>query len=342
MAAVTGADIEIHVDASNSEAAKPGSKRRSSKRPKRGSLRSRQQRWGFFFISPWLLGVTIFYALPMVVSAIFSLYDFKLADPDGREFVGTGNWEKALFNDPEVWRSWLVTFRFALINLPIGLVVAFGLALLLNSKALRARNMLRTLFYLPSVVPFIASTLIWSQVLNAQSGWLNRIITWATPFDATGTGGLEWFGPDTTLIPVTYTFIGIWGIGNAILINLAGLQGIPTELYEASQLDGAGWWRQLRHITLPMMSPVIFYNLVLGLIGLLQFFLPPYVLQGSSGQPGGSTLWTMVYFYRQAFGFGEMGYGATLAWMLFLVGLVLTILLFGTARRWVFVRGARL
>lgn len=291
-------------------------------------------RWGWIFISPWLIGFFLFWLLPMGASLFFSGLDFQLATPEDARWIGLANWSEALFNDPEVWRSMWITFRFALINLPIGLTVAFFLAVLLNSQHLIGKNLFRTLFYLPSVVPFIAAVLIWNQVLNSQTGWVNRMIS-LFGVSATGVGGLEWLN-NPTLIPFTYTFIGIWGVGNMILINLAGLQGIPTHLYEAAQIDGAGWWRRLRSITLPMLSPVIFYNVVLGMVGLLQYFLPPFVLQGTSGAPEGSSLWYMVYFYRRAFGFAEMGYGATLAWLLFLVALAATLIIFGTAKYWVF------
>lgn len=293
----------------------------------------RRARYGWLFISPWLIGFAAFYAMPMMASAFFSTLDFQLATPDEATFIGAANWQRALFNDPNVWQAWVVTLRFAAINVPLGLVVAFFIALLLNSEHLRAKNLFRTLFYAPSVVPFIAATLIFSQVLNSQTGWVNRIIS-VFGFDAVGIDGIRWLD-DPTLIPLTFTMIGIWGIGNAILINLAGLQGVPTTLYEAAAIDGAGWWRRMWHITIPMISPVIFYNLVLGLVALLQYFLQPFVLFGTTGYPQGATNFYMVYFYKQAFAFAEMGYGATLAWILFLVALAVTIFTFGTARYWV-------
>jgi ABC-type sugar transport system permease subunit len=304
------------------------------RKPEIGPIEKRRGRYGWLFISPWLVGFTLFYLTPMAASAFFSLLDFQLSTPDEATFVGLDNWRRALFNDPNVWRSWVVTLRFAVINLPLGLIVAFGFALLLNSEWLRARNLFRTLFYAPSVVPFIAATLIFSQVLNNQTGWVNRMIS-VLGVDATGIDGIRWFD-DPTLIPVTYTFIGIWGVGNAILINLAGLQGVPTSLYESASIDGAGWWMRMRHITIPMISPVIFYNLVLGLVGLLQYFLQPFVLNGTTGYPEGATNFYMIYFYKQAFQFAQMGYGATLAWILFFVALVLTVVTFGTARHWVY------
>jgi multiple sugar transport system permease protein len=308
--------------------------------PHAGRFNRRQARYGWLFISPWLIGFSLFYLLPMVASALFSTLDFQLATPEDASFIGLGNWRRALFNDPDVWRSWWVTFRFAAVNLPISLIVSLGLALLLNSEHLRARNVFRTLFYAPSVVPVIATTLIFSQVLNSQSGWVNRLIS-VFGIEATGIDGIRWLD-DPALIPLTFTVIGIWGIGNAIVVNLAGLQGVPTTLYEQAAIDGCRWWRRLWHVTLPMMSPVIFYNLVLALVLLLQYFLQPFVLFGTTGYPEGASNWFMVNFYKQAFSFAEMGYGATLAWILFVLAVVVTLLTFGTARYWVYYAAERL
>lgn len=299
----------------------------------------REARWGLFFISPWLIGFMLFYIIPMGASLVFTTLRFQLSNPDEVQFVGLDNWYRMLFQDPEVWASMLITFRFALISLPIGMVVAFLLAVLLNSKDLMGRNIFRTLFYAPTMVPVIAGTLIWFRFLNPQ-GWLNQILQDLSGLQTTGVSGLRWFD-DPSLIYIAYTFIGLWGIGNAILINLASLQNVPTELYDAAYVDGAGWWRRLWNVTLPMVSPVIFYNLILSLVGLMQYFLVPWVLNGGTGYPEGMTRFYMVYFYKQAFTFTNMGYGAALAWLLFIVALAITIFLFATARHWVYYAGEK-
>lgn len=242
-----------------------------------------------------------------------------------------------LFDDPNTWETLFVTFKFALISLPIGMVSAFLLAVLLNSQHLIGKNIFRTLFYAPTMVPLIAAILIWSRVLNPQTGWLNQLIE-VTGIQAVGINGLRWLD-DPHLIYIAYTFIGLWGIGNAILINLASLQGVPTELYEAASIDGAGWLRQLWSVTIPMVTPVIFYNLVLSVVGLLQYFIVPWVLNLGSGYPEGTTNFYMIYFYKQAFTFQNMGYGATLAWFMFIIGLAITIFLFATGRYWVYYAG---
>jgi multiple sugar transport system permease protein len=302
-------------------------------------MQRREARWGLFFISPWLIGFFLFYLAPMVASLVFSLFDFTLSSPDDARFVGLGNWQRMLFDDPNTWESLGVTLRFAVISFPIGMIISFFLAVLLNSKNLVGRNIFRTLFYAPTMVPGIASILIWIQVLNPNTGWLNRLIQ-ITGFQAMGQNGLRWLD-DPNLIYIAYTFIGLWGIGNTILIYLAGLQGVPTELYEAAEIDGAGYWRRLLNITVPMVTPIIFYNLVLSVVGLLQYFLVPWILNLGSGYPEGTTYFFMVNFYKQAFTFQNMGYGAALAWLLFIVALIITIFLFGTARFWVYYAGEK-
>jgi multiple sugar transport system permease protein len=297
----------------------------------------REATWGLLFISPWLIGFLIFYLVPMIVSLAFSTLDFTLSDPDSARFIGLDNWRRMLFEDKNTWITLGVTFRFAIISLPIGMVTAFLLAVLLNSENLIGKNIFRTLFYAPTMVPLIAAIIIWNQVLNAQTGWVNRGLD-TLGLNATGADGIRWFD-DPNLIYISYTFIGLWGIGNAILINLSALQGVPTELFDAAKVDGASWLRRLRTITVPMVSPVIFYNLILSTVGLLQFFIVPWVLNNGSGYPEGTTRYVMVYFYKQAFTFQSMGYGAALAWLIFIVGLIITIILFGTARYWVYYSG---
>lgn len=300
-------------------------------KPQRRIMRD-QTKWFLIFISPWIVGFTLFYALPIIASFVFSLFDFNLVNPGDARFVGFANWRRALFEDPLVPQAFLVTFKFALISLPIGLIFAMAVALVLNSPRLWGKNVFRTLFYMPTIFPFVAAVLIWAGILNEQSGWFNLALT------RIGLEGVRWLA-DPSIIYFTYTLLGIWGIGNTILITLAGLQNVPTVLYEAAEIDGAGYWTRMRNVTLPMISPVIFYNLVLGVIGLMQYFLQPFVMNGGSGYPGGSTRFIMIYFYKQAFNFFNMGYGATLAWLIFLIGIVLAGVLFGTAKRWVYYAG---
>lgn len=299
----------------------------------RSALARREALIGYAFIAPWLIGFIAFYFLPMVASLMFSTFDFQLATPEDATFIGLDNWVK-MFNDSMVWTSLKVTLGFAALSLPIGIILPIAIAILLNSEYLIGKNIFRTLFYAPSMVPAIAAVLIWSQVLNPQTGWLNRMIEYFTGYEAVGVNGIRWVN-DPYFVYFAYILIGLWGISNAILVNLASLQGVPTELYEAAEIDGAGWWRKIRHITLPMISPVIFYNLVLGLVGSMQYFATPYILNDGNGEPAGMTYFYMIYFYKNAFRYADMGYGATLAWFMFIIALAITLVLFGTAKYWV-------
>jgi len=308
------------------------------KRLSRAELR--EARWGYAFIGLWLVGFSAFYLLPMAASLVFSFFNLDLLEPSRSSFVGLQNWRRLLFEDPRVWQGLRVTFIFAAISLPIGMFFALFLAVLLNSADLIGRNLFRTLFYAPTMVPVVAGILIWSGVLNPATGWVNQLIQWATGFEVANPQGIRWLD-DARIIYLSYTMIGIWGVGNAILYNLAALQGVPSELYEAAKIDGASWFRRLRSITLPMISPVIFYNLVLSVVGLMQYFQVPYVLNGGSGYPEGTTFFYLIHFYRQSFQFLNMGYGSAIAWLLFVIALSITATLFATAKYWVYYAGER-
>jgi multiple sugar transport system permease protein len=291
--------------------------------------------WGLLFLSPWIVGFLLFYFFPMLASFGFSLLNFNPAVPDQAAFIGIQNWERAILFDQEVRLSFIRTLHFAAIALPISLGFALFLAIILNSKNVIGKTLYRTLFYMPSMIPLVASVLIWNGVLNEQTGWINIFISKLTGIQATGTHGLRWLA-DPKLVYYAYTMFGLWGVGNAMIIFLAGLQGVPTAFYEAAEIDGASWLQRLYKITIPLITPVIFYQLVLGVIFSLQYFLAPFVLNSGTGFPEGMTRFYMVYFYKQSFSFFSMGYGATLAWLMFLVALFLTIVLFGTAKYWVY------
>jgi multiple sugar transport system permease protein len=262
------------------------SQTKQSRKPKRNRTEREQVKWGLIFLSPWIIGIILFYLLPFVASFGFSLYEFNLAVPEDTAFVGVENWRRALFSDPNVYESFGVTFLFAAISLPIGMIFALLLALLMNSKSVRGKAIFRTMFFMPTMVPLVATVLIWQGVLNEQTGWYNILLQNVFGINAVGVDGLRWLA-EPRLIYFTLTFIGLWSVGNTMMITLAGLQGVPTEMYEAAEIDGAGYWRQLISITVPMISPVLFYNLVLGAIGLMQYFLVPFVLNGGNGFPMG-------------------------------------------------------
>lgn len=309
--------------------------RRGPRRPsqKMSPLARREARQGLLFISPWIIGFLAFTALPMIATLIFTFLNITLAQDVPLAFVGLDNWSRML-KDQHVWDSLTVTLRFAALWLPVSILVPFVIALGLNSKHVRGASIMRTLFFVPYVVPFVAGVLIWQQMLG-DTGWINGVLklvgvdqppSWL--FD------VGWIYPALVLM-------GIWGIGAGIVINLAGLRGIPTELYEAARIDGAGAWSQLRHVTIPMMSPIIFYTLILGVVDVLQYFLVPLVLKNGTGEPAGSTLFYNLNLYKTFFTYQEMSYGATLAWFLFAVTLLVTLVLFVLARGRVYYAGER-
>ncbi len=294
----------------------------------RDRLASRESYAGFAFVSVWLVGFLIFYALPMLASLALSLTDFDPRRPGEIHFIGLGNYAQML-RDPILLQSLGVTLRFALLVVPISLAFALGVALLVNSTLLAGRNVFRTLFYMPMQIPIVASTVVWIGVLNAGNGWLNMAL-WAF-----GIPGPDWLN-STFWVHPALVLMGLWGIGNMMLIFLAGLQSVPTELYDAARVDGAGPWASFRNITLPLISPVLFYNLVIALIATFQYFTQAYVISNGRGDPGRETLFFNLNLYREGFAFFHMGYASALAWVLFAIVLGLTVLLFRTAGRWVY------
>lgn len=303
----------------------------STAKPRKSQGLARQQRvWGWIFLSPWIIGFLLFTAAPIVASLIFTFMDFSLASSEPMEFVGLRNWQQ-LFNDPIAQTALGVTLRFALIAVPFGIVIPLGMAALLNSKSLWGKSFWRPLYYMPYVVPAISAIFVWQGFLNGDTGWLNRVLRdyLAIPNPPNWIQDANWILP-------AFMLMGVWGVGNAMLTMLATMQGVPTELYEAADVDGANPLVKFLRITLPMISPVILYNLVLSVIGLMQYFTVPYVMTRGTGNPANSALFFNMYLYRTAFQQFDMGYGATQAWFIFLIALILTLVLFGTSNRWVY------
>ncbi|GGT12175.1 carbohydrate ABC transporter permease [Nonomuraea spiralis] len=287
----------------------------------------REARYGFLFVLPWIIGFLAFTALPMAATFVFTFLNISLAEQEPLMFVGLANYQR-LFADQQAWASLWVTARFALLWLPLVIALPFLLAVAVNSKYVRGAGLLRVLLFMPYVVPFVAGALIWQNML-VDDGWIN------TALRLLGVGDPpSWLSDPAWVIP-GLVMIGLWGLGSGIIINLAGLRGIPTELYDAARLDGAGWWRQLWHVTIPMMSPVIFYTMILAVVEVMQYFLVPLVLFDGSGDPGGATRFFNLYLYQTFFTYQEMSYGSTLAWLLFVITLVVTLVLFRLSRRWV-------
>jgi ABC-type sugar transport system permease subunit len=299
---------------------------------RKGSAISRRERnWGLIFLAPWIIGFLLFFLGPMIASLIFSFTNLVLVRPEETRFVGLANWTR-MFADPLVRQSFGVTLRFMVISVPISLALPLLMALLLNSRYLFGTSLFRTLFFLPVMIPGVAGALIWLGVLNTQGGWVNLFL------DKVGVGGPDWFNDPRWVVP-GLTLIGLWGVGNTMLIMLAGLQGVPTELYDAAKVDGAGPVYSFFNITIPMISPVIFYNLVLAVIGAFQYFLTAYVLYNGQSGPDNSALFYMMNLYKEAFVYYNMGYASTLAWGMFIIALGVTVGLFASARSWVYYAG---
>jgi len=301
-------------------------------RPRVTANTRRQWITGFLFLLPWIIGFFGFQLLPIAFTFFLTFTDYSATSEfkwGNFHFVGLDNYLH-LFKDPLALPSMGITAKFALIGIPLGLIVPLLLAVLVNNRRLMASSIFRTLFYLPSVIPVVAGTIIFGGVMNAQSGWLNLILK---TFGVTEPP--RWF-TDPAWAGFALNLLAIWAVGNAMIILLAGLQGVPTELYEAATVDGAGPIRRFFSITLPMISPVIFYNLTIGVILSFQFFVPALLIGGVNGDPQGSLLFFPMVFYREAFVLNHMGYASVLAMIIFLVTLAATGLLFYFGQRLVY------
>lgn len=296
---------------------------------KHGSLARRERFWGLLFVSPWIIGLLAFFVIPLGASLIISFTNFELVDQDGVDtgFVGFDNWSR-LFTDDDVRNGFWVTAKFALMFIPASIGIPLALAYLLTSDRLYGKGFFRVMFFLPTMVPLVASMIIWRFYLNVESGWLARMIEFV------GLPSPNFLGDELYVLP-SLILIGTWGVGNAMIVFIAALNAVPKDLYEAARIDGASKYRLFRHITWPMISPITFYNVVISLVGLGQYFLVPFVLQGLEGRPNGASRFYTLVFYEQTFSFFQAGYGAALAWAMFAVVFALTILLFWSARFWV-------
>jgi len=266
------------------------------------------------FISPWLLGLAVFTLYPVAASFYYSLCDYSVLQP--ARYLGVTNY-RALVGDEVFWIGLRNTAVYAAFALPLGLVVSLGLALLLNT-GVRGMALYRTFFFLPALVPLVALAVLWLWIFNGEQGVLNYGLSL---FGIRGPGWLA----DPAWTKPALVIAGTWSVGQAIVIYLAGLQDVPVHLYEAADLDGANWWSRIRHVTLPMISPVILFNLIMGIIGALQYFTVPYVMT-PQGQPARSAYFYIMYLYDNAFVYLKMGYASAMAWILFVIIILLTAL----------------
>ncbi len=283
---------------------------------------------GMAFLSPWLIGFVVFTLFPVGMSLYYSFHKYNELQPP--RFIGLENYSN-LLHDATFWQAAGNTFTFAAMTIPAGLLVSLGLALLLNVRV-PGQAVWRAIIFMPSLMPVVASAMIWMWLLNNKLGLINVLL---------GTlhiNGPNWLGDPRWVMPAL-TLMSVWGVGNAVVIYLAGLQDVPKELYEAAELDGAGVFGRLRHVTLPMLSPVIFYNLVISIIGTFQYFDMPYIMSNIGLGPDNSAYLLSSQIYDNAFRYLTMGYASAIAWILLLIIMALTGLAFWTSKRWVYYQG---
>jgi multiple sugar transport system permease protein len=296
-------------------------------KPKKSTLARRETITAYLLISPWIAGFIVFTLGPMVASLIFSFTDYSIIRP--AKFVGLQNYATMLFGDYRFWHSLKVTLTFAIFAIPLGLIFGLLLALLLNTKV-PGIAVWRTVYYTPSVVSGVAVAILWAYLFNPQYGVINWLLS------LVNIKGPGWLSSPQWALPALI-IMSLWGVGGGMIIYLAGLQGIPTSLYEAAEVDGANSIQKFFNITLPMITPVLFYNLIIGIIGTFQYFTNAYVM--TAGGPVEATLFFNLNLYNNAFRYQAMGYASALAWALFIMVLILTMLVFRSSSMWVYYEG---
>ena len=298
----------------------------TQRRRRPSGVRLAEWRDGWLFALPFLIGVIVFWLGPMLYSLFLVTQDWDmLGDP---RFIGLGN-IRLLLQDELVLKSLGNTAYYTFIGVPVQLLVALLLAIALNQN-IRGRSFYRTIFYLPAITPAVASAVVWNQIFNADFGVLNTVLR------AIGLQGVNWLFEPTVAKPA-FILMSLWAIGPQMVIFLAGLQNIPAELLEAAEIDGANSWQRFWSVSLPILSPVLFFNLVIGIIGSFQVFTNAFVM--TNGGPQNATLFSVLYIYQNGFRLFRMGYAATLAWMLFWIIMIFTFLQFRVSDRWVYYEG---
>lgn len=296
-------------------------------RTRRGGQERRNLRNGLLFASPWIFGFLVFTLYPIAASLYYSFCAYSgLSAP---RWIGLENYREMFLADDVFWKALWNTVYMVVIALPLGLASALGLAILLNQKV-RGINVYRTIYYLPSLVPTVAASILWLWLFNPEIGLINTLLAHV------GVSGPAWLGDPAWSKPAL-VLMGVWGAGGGVIIYLAGLQDVPASLYEAASLDGAGAWSRFWNVTLPMISPVIFFNLIMGIIGMFQYFTQAYVMTG--GGPQDSTMFYALRLFGSAFVDWRMGYASAMAWVLFAVTLLCSLVAMRTSARWVYYGG---
>ncbi len=293
-------------------------------------MERRNLRNGILFALPYLIGGTVFMVYPLVMSVYYSLCHYNIITP--ATFAGLDNYRELFFHDEVFWKSVYNTLYFTAFSVPLSLFLAIGLAVLLN-RAVKGLSVFRTIFFLPTIVPVVASAVLWLWVLNPESGLINGMLREFLNIEGPGwIADVRWSKPSLIVM-------SLWAVGGPMVIFLAGLADVPAVLYEAAEIDGAGPWQQFRNVTLPMLTPTILFNLVMGLIAAFQYFTQVYVMTAGRGTPADSTMFYALYLYRNSFVYLKMGYASAMALLLFLVILAATIGVLASSKRWVHYHG---
>ncbi|MGW9529803.1 carbohydrate ABC transporter permease [Paenibacillus terrae] len=281
---------------------------------------------GYAFISPFIVGFLAFTLIPMFISLYLSFTSYNLFTPP--KWIGLGNFEKMFTSDPKYWNSIRVTFTYVLVGVPLRLVFALFVAMILNTKS-RMVGTYRTMYYLPSIIGgSVAVSIMWRNIFS-NDGIVNSLLS------ALGATPVKWFGDPNASLTMLIT-LSVWQFGSSMLIFLAGLKNISVEMYEASSVDGASPVRKFFSITLPLLSPIILFNLIMQTISAFMTFVPAYVISKGEGGPMDGTMLHSLYLFRQAFMFSNMGYAAAMAWVMLIMIAILTAILFLTSKYWVF------
>ena len=283
-----------------------------------------QTRWAIFLVLPAILGFFLWQVGPMIANFVISFTDWEVGSSP--QFIGFSNYKELFFDDFIFKKSMGVTFYFAIGSVIASGISAFIVALLLNQQ-IKFKSIFRALYFLPAIIPLVASSTVWMWLFNPNFGLLNYTL------GLLGLPGSEWIYGEATAVP-SLILMSVWSMGQTMIIFLAGLQGIPRQLYEAVEIDGGGWWARFAHVTIPMMTPTLFFHIVMGLIGSFQAFVQPYLM--TQGGPNHQTMFAVYYIYNNAFFYQRMGYASAIATILFLIILVFTLLVFGTSSRWVY------
>jgi multiple sugar transport system permease protein len=289
--------------------------------------------YGLLFASPWLLGMLCFIAYPLVSSLYFSFTEYTALSPE-KPWVGLSNYTNLIFEDKYFRRSLYNSLYYAVGSIPLGILTSVSLALMLNMK-LKGLPVYRAIYFLPVLIPDVALGILWLWVFNAQFGIVNTVL-WQV-FRINGPG---WLASPTWSKP-TVILMSMWTVGQSVVTYLAGLQDVPQALYDAAEVDGANALQKTRHVTLPMITPVIFFNLIMRVIGSLQYFTVAYVITQGDGRPAQTLFFYAMYLYRNAFVNYKMGLASAQAWILFAVVLICTLVVFRSSGRWVYYGGAR-